>query len=611
MQHEELAVKRRVTEEQHFQRETENVVIQLGGGLPSELVVAPSSRSLYEEFNANVPMETPQWNNPLEERQIVHYEREECYHRHHQNEIIPTPLDHTEEQQIYAEEDRRRQQQLRSCWNRCWNKMLPLREGGGGGVILFIILMIFLIVMVISITTVTTVIILRNKQSHFMEDDTLCSLNRKRMFQCPSDFLEVPICAQDKFSQMIQDYLPNKYDTMTLPYTNYPCDTIHYSLLTIVVAQMNWRGPIPNMEQYKTLTILYYSLGGPDWYIDKNWFTGKSPCFSIGWYGISSSSSSSSLSCTENQYSIDAIELISNNLIGSFPTEITYLDSLQILKLNGGDITGTIPSDIGTLQHLSILNLADTRISGTIPTEIGLCQDMKEFNLVGPRIKISGIIPTEIGLLSSLGMSSMRVYKWIENCCIFVLMVVTNSTAFLGLSSDLLTGTIPNEFGSLSRLTELVLHNVPNLHGNLPSKFVHLSSLTKLYISNAMNTDIHFSSFLSHIPRSLQSLDVISSNFHGTIPTTISELQHLTHLRLSQLQHMTGTLPTEIGQMTRLESLELDDNDDTSFVGTIPTEFGLLTQLTLLNVCDSNLETEQLPSEVTQLPGLQIIPCYR
>mmetsp|Transcript_13744 Transcript_13744/g.29349 ORF Transcript_13744/g.29349 Transcript_13744/m.29349 type:complete len:235 (-) Transcript_13744:300-1004(-) len=79
----------------------------------------------------------------------------------------------------------------------------------------------------------------------------------------------------------------------------------------------------------------------------------------------------------------------------------------------------------------------------------------------------------------------------------------------------------------------------------------------------------------------------------GTIPTQIGELTKVTALRLYG-NSLDGTIPTEIGLLTDLTELELYDN---KLTGTIPTEIGKLTKLEELHL-EGNKLSGSVPFEI-------------
>ena len=76
----------------------------------------------------------------------------------------------------------------------------------------------------------------------------------------------------------------------------------------------------------------------------------------------------------------------------------------------------------------------------------------------------------------------------------------------------------------------------------------------------------------------------------GTIPTELGNLTALTSLDISYNQ-LTGSIPTQIGSLTALTSLDLSGNMLTS---SVPTVIGAITTLTTLSICGNQL-TGALP----------------
>lgn len=82
----------------------------------------------------------------------------------------------------------------------------------------------------------------------------------------------------------------------------------------------------------------------------------------------------------------------------------------------------------------------------------------------------------------------------------------------------------------------------------------------------------------------------------GTLPSELSELTSLTSMAL-HFNDLSGTLPTQIGQLTQLTSFEVQQN---KLSGTIPSEYGRLTNLGHFNV-GANKLSGSLPQELTSL----------
>ena len=68
----------------------------------------------------------------------------------------------------------------------------------------------------------------------------------------------------------------------------------------------------------------------------------------------------------------------------------------------------------------------------------------------------------------------------------------------------------------------------------------------------------------------LKSLDLRDSSFSGSLPTELGSLSLVTVLDLSAARNLTGTIPTELGKLTNLFGLALSNL--WSVNGSIPTE---------------------------------------
>ena len=96
----------------------------------------------------------------------------------------------------------------------------------------------------------------------------------------------------------------------------------------------------------------------------------------------------------------------------------------------------------------------------------------------------------------------------------------------------------------------------------------------------------------------VSELELSDNNLVGGL-TNALEAMHLVWLNLSK-NRLTGEIPTELGNLTRLQSLDLHDNELT---GDIPSELGDLTRLQYLLLYDNKL-TGEIPSELGNLTRL-------
>ena len=121
------------------------------------------------------------------------------------------------------------------------------------------------------------------------------------------------------------------------------------------------------------------------------------------------------------------------------------------------------------------------------------------------------------------------------------------------------------------------------------------SRVTSLNLHNYQSDTLSSLSIVSDNPENLYSGPGIS----GTLPTEIGNLAALTQLTLSN-NLLSGSIPTQLGSLTGLTWLLLDNN---LFSGSIPTQLGSLTALTDLSLSGNRL-TGSIPVELGSLTNL-------
>ncbi|KAK3424533.1 hypothetical protein EUGRSUZ_F01306 [Eucalyptus grandis] len=231
------------------------------------------------------------------------------------------------------------------------------------------------------------------------------------------------------------------------------------------------------------------------------------------------------------------IQLKGLNLTGIFPDEfgnLTYLtEILRIVKvlkralfasrdLTLNYINGTLPTTL-TKIPLTILSALGNRISG-IPKEIGNISTLEQ--LVLEDNMLEGALEPNIGNLTHLRR--------------------------LLLSANNFTGTIPESFGNLKNLEDFRIDG-STLSGKIPDFIGNWTKITRL--------------------------DMQGTSMEGPIPSSISLLTNLTqfilittnncfsHLRILRNCLLNGSIPSYIGELTKLNTLFLTNN---SLTGEVP-----------------------------------------
>ncbi|OWM84814.1 hypothetical protein CDL15_Pgr027601 [Punica granatum] len=339
-----------------------------------------------------------------------------------------------------------------------------------------------------------------------------------------------------------------------------------------------------------------------------------------------------------------------NNFVGTIPSSFFNSSSVEILDVTGNQLEGVLPWDLGfTLPNLAILCLSSNHFTGPIPQSISNLSNLRVFqipmnNFIGdvPSFKeMSRLVSFEIGynhlggrqvddpnFLCSLTNSTRLEGLFIQNNsfrgiipnCLGNLPVTLNS---LGLSSNALYGSLPGSIGNLINLERLLLDD-NSISGIIPSEIGNLRDLKQLRLDGnkfsgqipqslgnlLMLTELSMrnNSLRGSIPssisncKSLELLDVASNKLSGTIPPVIMSLPALTIYADFSQNNFGGTIPTEVGNLKNLGSLQLSSNN---FSGEIPSSLGSCVMLEYLYLQDNMLEGS-IPSYLNSLKGIRL-----
>ena len=156
------------------------------------------------------------------------------------------------------------------------------------------------------------------------------------------------------------------------------------------------------------LVALYNSTGGAGWKNTTNWLSGRP----IGaWYGVTTNPAGRviGLSLPGNALtgripralgdlsSLKSLRLEQNRLAGSIPPELGNLSRLEVLSLSDNRLTGSIPAELGDLSELDALWLGGNRLTGLIPPALGNLSSLEILALDDNTL--TGPLPRQLGRL--------------------------------------------------------------------------------------------------------------------------------------------------------------------------------------------------------------------
>ncbi|CAN6557422.1 unnamed protein product [Malus baccata var. baccata] len=273
----------------------------------------------------------------------------------------------------------------------------------------------------------------------------------------------------------------------------------------------------------------------------------------------------------------------SNNFRGSIPKSLGNLTYFIEIFLNGNNLTGNKFRTIGDLPQLENLQLTINNLNGVIPSKLFNNSMIKH-------IWLSGSLPANIGLYTP-NLEFLGVAK--NNLAAGLLPNLSNASKLreLDMNTNSFTGVLPSTLCSLKNLEYLSLYSnnlttdasTPQAASTLSCLF-NLRNLTKLYLShNPLNTTIPASR--GNLSMSLQRVDLSLSNIRGNIPVDIGNLSSLIALDVDNNQ-LSGAIPTSIQGLKNLQALYLNDNE---LRGHIPYEICQLNNLAELRLGGNRL----------------------
>ena len=170
--------------------------------------------------------------------------------------------------------------------------------------------------------------------------------------------------------------------------------------------------------------------------------------------------------------------------------------SVTSLDLAGKDLVGSVATEIGLLADLENINLAENMLSGDIPSTI--------FGL--SRLEYLNVEKNRFGPTLPDGIRKLGKIK------------------FLSLGQNSFTGTIPSSLGSLPLSTLKLYDN--SFEGEIPQSFKNLTEVRNLSIHTNAGLSGSIFDYALRMP-SLEILDCSNNHLSGTVPTDIGNLTSL------------------------------------------------------------------------------------
>ncbi|KAJ6778094.1 LEUCINE-RICH REPEAT RECEPTOR PROTEIN KINASE EMS1-LIKE-RELATED [Salix koriyanagi] len=290
------------------------------------------------------------------------------------------------------------------------------------------------------------------------------------------------------------------------------------------------------------------------------------------------------------------LNLSFNSFNTTLPVRFATLTDLISLNLSSAGFIGQIPNDISKLTMLVSLDLSTNYfLEGPVlklekPNLATLVQNLahlEELILDGVDISAQG---SDWGKALSSSLPNLKVLS-MSNCFLSgpldASLAELRSLSIIRLSSNYLSAPVPEFLANYPKLTALELSSC-QLNGIFPQTVFQIPTLEILDLSFNELLQGSFPEF--HQNLSLQTLLLSDTNFSGTLPQSIGNLEKLSRIELVG-NNFTGTIPSSVANLTQLFYLDLSSN---KFEGRIPS-FRRSKNLTYVDLSSNNL-TGEIPS---------------
>ncbi|KAJ6425226.1 hypothetical protein OIU84_025912 [Salix udensis] len=303
------------------------------------------------------------------------------------------------------------------------------------------------------------------------------------------------------------------------------------------------------------------------------------------------------------------LNLSVNRFSTPLPASFANLTDLISLNLSNAGFIGQIPNDMSKLTKLVSLDLSTNYFLGgpalkiekpNLATLVQNLAHLEELILDGVNISAQG--SDWCKALSSL--PNLKVLS-MSNCFLSgpldASLAELRSLSIIRLSKNNLSAPVPEFLANYSKLTSLELSSC-QLNGIFPQTVFQIPTLEILDLSFNELLQGSFPEF--HQNLSLQTLLLSNTNFSGTLPQSIGNLEKLSRIEAVGYNAFNGSIPSSLFAIPSMQRIQLSNN---RFGGQIP-EFPNVSS-SLLDTLDfnSNKLEGPIPSSVFDLAKLNVL----
>nr|AMM43008.1 LRR-RLK [Vernicia montana] len=261
-----------------------------------------------------------------------------------------------------------------------------------------------------------------------------------------------------------------------------------------------------NTDGVLLLSFKYSTLSDP-LSVLKSWnYDDETPC---SWNGVTCTELG--LQGTPDMFRVTSLVLPNSKLLGSIPPDVGFIEHLRHIDLSNNILNGSLPNSFFNSTELQVISLSGNEISGELPESIGGMKSLQLLNLSDNAL--AGKVPKNLTTLQNLSVLSLR-----SNYFSGYVPSGFNSVQVLDLSSNLLNGSLPLDFGGGN------LHYLNLSYNKLSGP---ISQAFAKQIPDNATIDLSFNNLTGSIPESLSLLNQKTESFRGNVDLCGKPLKNL------------------------------------------------------------------------------------
>lgn len=247
-----------------------------------------------------------------------------------------------------------------------------------------------------------------------------------------------------------------------------------------------------NIDGVLLLTFKYSVLKDPLGVLDSWSFYDETPC---SWKGVTCAAPRNG----DAYPRVIGLALPKSQLLGSIPADLGMIEHLQRLDLSHNSLNGSLPQSLFNASELLFLDLSNNWISGELPDDVTQLTSLQSLNLSDNAL--AGNIPTKLASLQNLTLMSLK-----NNYLSGSLPSRFETIRILDLSSNLINGSLPSDFGGTSLRYLNISYN--RVSGRIPMEFA-------AKIPGNATIDFSFNNLTGQIPESQVFLNQETRSYSG------------------------------------------------------------------------------------------------